>query len=94
MRKLLICGALAACALLPAESALAYEGPWCLKASLGFSAVTERCHFATFEACRHERGSWGGSAFCVQNPRFLPYWQGQGFERQPRRKVSRKKYRR
>jgi hypothetical protein len=94
MRKLLICGALATCALVQAETAQAYEGAWCLKASLGFSSVMERCHFASFEACRGERGSWGSSAFCVQNPRFLPYWQGQGFERQPRRKLVRKKYRR
>ena len=99
MRKFVICAVLAAGALLPAETARAFDGPWCLKASLGFGTVTERCQFATFEACRNERGGWGGSAFCVQNPRFLPYWRGQGFQqegfdRQPRRKLSRKKYRR
>ena len=95
MRKLLVCGALAAAALMPAARAQAYpEGPWCLKASMGFGVVTERCEFRTFEACRDERGIWGASAFCVQNPRFLPYWQGRGIEQEPRRARIKKKYRR
>ncbi len=90
MRKLLICGALAIGALLPAGQARAYDGPWCLKAPIGFGVVTERCHFRTFEACRGERAGLGGSAFCVQNSRFLPYWQGGSPDQEPRRKTSRK----
>ena len=60
----------------------------------GPGSVAERCNFRTFEACRNERTLWGSTAFCSQNPRYLPYWQG-GFGEEPRRKVSRKKkYRR
>ena len=52
-------------------------------------AVSRRCcHFRTFEACRDERSLWGSTAFCSQNPRYLPYWQGRGFGEEPRRKVS------
>lgn len=90
MRKLVISAALAAGVLLPAAPAEAYEGPWCVKANVGFRTVTEICHFRTFEACRDERSLWGSTAFCVQNSRYLPYWQGQGFREQPRRKLSRK----
>jgi len=89
MRKLLISTALAAWVLLPAAPAEAYDGPWCVKASVGRS-VAEICHFRTFEACRDERSLWGSTAFCVQNSRYLPYWQGQGFDQEPRRKLSRK----
>jgi hypothetical protein len=90
MRRLLICAALALGGLMPATTAKAYEGPWCLKANMGRS-VSEICHFRTFEACRDDRGHWGSTAFCTQNPRYLPYWQGRGFEQEPRRKLSRKK---
>jgi len=54
-----------------------YEGPWCLKARLGRS-VAEICHFRTFEACLGERNFHGSTSFCVQNPRYLPYWQARG----------------
>ncbi len=85
MWKLLIGVALAAGTLLPATPAAAYdEGTWCLKASIGAGVVTERCHFRTFESCSAERNAWGASAFCVQNSRFLPYWQGRGIEQEPR----------
>ena len=90
MQKLFIFGVLIAAALLPAAPAHAYEGLWCMKANMG-RAVTERCHFRTFEACRDERSLWGSTAFCSQNPRYLPYWQGRGFDQEPSQKVSRKK---
>ena len=94
MRRLLICTALVLGGLMPAAVAEAYEGPWCLKANVGRGSVSEICHYRTFEACRDDRGLWGSTSFCSQNPRYLPYWQGRGFE-QPRRKVAhRKKYRR
>src|SRR5262245_19106882 len=51
-----------------------YEGPWCVKASLGRSAI-EICHFQTIEQCLTERPFYGNSAFCVQNARYLPYWR-------------------
>jgi hypothetical protein len=89
MRKLLIGGALAAMTLLPMEPVQAQqEGPWCLQANIG-RGVGERCHFRTFEACRDERTLHGTTAFCTQNPRYLPYWQGR-FGETPQ-KVSRKK---
>jgi hypothetical protein len=89
MRKLLLCSFLAAAALVPTAPAGAYEGPWCMRASIGRGSVSEICHFRTFQACSNERTLWGSTAFCSQNPRFLPYWQGRGFDQQPRR-VSRK----
>jgi hypothetical protein len=89
MRRLLIAAALTAAALLHVGPAAAVEGTWCLRASVGRGAVTERCDFRTFEACRDERSFWGSSAFCTQNPRYLPYWQGR-FGEEPRRKVTRK----
>ena len=90
MRKLLWTGLLTAAALLPAATAEAYEGPWCMRGNAGRS-VTEICHFQTFEACRNERSLWGTTAFCSQNPRYLPYWQGRGFGQEPGRTLSRKK---
>ena len=33
----------------------------------------------------------GTTAFCSQNPRYLPYWQGRGFGPEPVLKVARKK---
>ncbi len=78
MRKLSMIGLLIAAALLPGGTAAAYEGPWCMKANMGRS-VSERCHFTTFEACSAERSLNGSTAFCSQNPRYLPYWQARGF---------------
>ena len=88
MQKLVVC-ALAAGTLLMAAPAVASEGAWCLRYSLG-PASPEICHFRSFEACRDERGFYGSTASCTQNPRYLPYWQGR-FGEEPRRKVSRKK---
>ncbi len=90
MRKLLILGALAAVTLLPEGPAQAQmEGPWCLRANIG-RGVSERCDFRTFEACAHERMLFGTTAFCNQNSRYLPYWQGR-FGEQPSSTVVRKK---
>ncbi len=54
-------------------------------------SVAEICHFQTFEACRDERSLWGTTAFCSQNPRYLPYWQARGFGQEPGRALSHKK---
>ena len=95
MRKLLLGGVMAVAMLLPGEPVRAQaEGTWCLKYSTGPGSVGERCSFRSFEACRNERTLWGSTAFCTQNPGYLPYWQG-SFGEEPHRKVSRKKkYRR
>jgi hypothetical protein len=91
MRQLLWAGLLATAALIPAGPATAYDGPWCLRANIGRGAVSEICHFPTFEACRSERGLWGSTAFCSQNPRYLPYWKGRGFGPESGRTPMRKK---
>ena len=90
MRRLLWVGLLTAAALLLAANAEAYEGPWCMRGNLGRS-VAEICHFQTFEACSNERSLWGTTAFCSQNPRYLPYWQGRGFGPEPVRALRYKK---
>ena len=92
MQKLLMCGAIAAAVLLPASTAAAYEGPWCLRYNTGYGSA-ERCSFTTFEACRGERSLYGTTASCTQNPGYLPYWQSRGFDQQPRPKVAHKKKR-
>ena len=76
MKKILLAfGALALLAFVDAKpSAAYYEGAWCAKVSIGAGAVSERCDFMRFEACR--RFIPGQSTgMCVQNPRFLPYWR-------------------
>ena len=90
MRKFFWASALTAAVLMPAATAEAYEGPWCMRGNAGRS-VTEICHFQTFEACRNERSLWGTTAFCSQNPRYLPYWQGRGFGPEPVRAQRYKK---
>jgi uncharacterized protein DUF3551 len=92
MQKILLRGAIAAAVLLPASTAVAYEGPWCLRGTVA-KGVGERCDYRTFEACRDERSLYGGTASCTQNPGYLPYWQNRGFDQQPRQKVSHKKKR-
>jgi hypothetical protein len=90
MRKLILCGAVVAAALLPTSAAQAYgDAPWCLKTPLGRGTVSERCDFRTFENCSSERTL--SNAFCVQNSRYLPYWQGRGFGEEPVRKTTRRK---
>ena len=77
--------------LLPGEPVRAQaEGTWCLKYPTSPGGVAERCSFRSFEACRNEQTFWGSTSFCVQNPGYLPYWQGR-FGEEPRRKASRKK---
>ena len=70
----------------PASSGLgarAYgDAPWCLNMPLGGGSVAERCDFRTFEACNADRIL--SNAFCVQNSRYLPYWQGRGFDKPTR----------
>ncbi len=90
MRRIVWVGLLAAAALLHTANAEAYEGPWCMRGNAGRS-VTEICHFNSFEACRNERSLWGTTAFCSQNPRYLPYWQGRGFGPEPVRALRYKK---
>ena len=91
MRKFLLGAAMALAVLLPGKPVVAQiEGTWCLKYPHSPGGVGERCSFRSFEACRNERTLWGSTSFCVQNPGYLPYWQGR-FGEEPRRKVSRKK---
>jgi len=90
MQRFVWVGLLTAAALLPAANVEAYEGPWCMRANAGRS-VTEICHFNSFEACRNERSLWGTTAFCSQNPRYLPYWRGRGFGPEPVRALRYKK---
>jgi hypothetical protein len=60
-----------------------YEGPWCLTAIVGRSAINI-CHFRTIEHCLTERPFYGGTAFCGQNPRWMS-----GPEQRARRKIPR-----
>ena len=90
MRKLLMFGVMATAMVLPAATAEAYEGLWCLRYSTGRGSA-ERCSFQTFEACRDERSLYGSTAFCNQNQGYLPYWQGRGFDPQPRKASHKKK---
>lgn len=90
MRAILLAAAMAAIAFSSVSPARAYgNAPWCLKANVGVGVVTERCDFPNFETCGRERPAWGNSAFCVQNSRYLPYWQGR-FGDEPVRRPLRK----
>jgi hypothetical protein len=93
MQKLLWCGTvIAATLLLPASGARAHgDAPWCMNMPLGGGSVAERCDFRTFEACSADRIL--SNAFCVQNSRYLPYWQGHGFD-EPHKVVRKKLHRR
>ena len=77
LRLAIFLAAVAAIALAGINPSVAYEGPWCLTATITKSTVNI-CNFRTFEQCLQERSLWGGSAFCGQNPRYLPYWTGRG----------------
>jgi hypothetical protein len=78
--KMVLLGGLtiAAAFTFAAPAAAEYEGPWCLQFNNGRSSA-ERCQFASFESCAQERILQGTTAFCRQNSRYLPYWQGRGF---------------
>jgi hypothetical protein len=78
LRLFIFSAALALIALASVQPGMAYEGPWCVKAPIGRGAVVDICHFRTIEQCLQERTLWGGSAFCVQNARYLPYWKNRG----------------
>ena len=60
-------------------------------ASSGRVASRSAVDFRTFEACSARRILYGTTAFCAQNPRYLPYWQGRGFGEEPQSRSSRKK---
>jgi hypothetical protein len=78
LRPAIFSAALAAIAFAGIKPSAAYEGPWCVTASIGRS-VMNICHFRTIEQCLQERVLWGSTAFCVQNARYLPYWKGRGW---------------
>jgi hypothetical protein len=89
--KMALLGSLAIAATFTfAAPAEAYEGPWCLQYNLGRSSA-ERCHFTTFEGCAQERILQGTTAFCHQNPGYLPYWRGRGVGPEQPVKLARKK---
>ena len=69
---------LAVIALADVKPSAAYEGPWCVKATIGRGGTVNICHFRTIEQCLQERTLWGSSAFCTQNARYLPYWKNRG----------------
>ena len=48
-----------------------YDAPWCAVYTIGNGSVTERCEFASVEACQREIVS-GNRGFCNLNPR-APY---------------------
>ena len=77
LRLFIFSAVLAAIALVGVRPSVAYEGPWCVKASVSRSVVNI-CYFRTFEQCLQERILWGSSAFCIQNSNYLPYWKGRG----------------
>jgi hypothetical protein len=82
----------AALALFSAQPANAYgDAPWCLKANVGVGFVQEICDFRTFEGCAAERPHFGSSSFCVQNSRYLPYWNGNRPASEPQRRHLRKR---
>ena len=80
MNKLMLGPLTAVFALLAVPSAKAAEGPWCARVNAGWGVAQEICHFANFEQCRAEATMWGSTAQCTQNPRWLPYWRGRGYE--------------
>jgi hypothetical protein len=94
MRAILVLGVAAGLIGLAPEPATAVEGPWCMRASAGKGHAVEICHFATFQACNHERALWGTTGHCVQNHRYLPYWYGRGIDPPPRAALRKKKPRR
>ncbi len=87
-RRLFVLGAFIAASLFESSAAMAQrEGPWCVKASLGRESVSERCDYASFEACNAGRYDQS-TAFCVQNPRYMPYW---GAAEMPPRKSKKRR---
>ena len=82
MKVVLLAGLAIAATFTMAAPAAAYEGAWCLQFNNGRSSA-ERCEYTTFEACAQERSLSGNTAFCRQNSRYLPYWQGRGFGAEP-----------
>ena len=78
LRLSIFSAALAGVVLASVAPSAAYEGPWCLKATIGRGSVVDICHFRNFEHCLQERMLWGGSSFCIQNARYLPYWKNRG----------------
>ena len=84
LRLSIFSAAVAAVVLAGVGPGVAYEGPWCVKATIGRGSVVNICHFRTIEQCLQERTLWGSSSFCVQNARYLPYWQNRGYSA-PRR---------
>jgi hypothetical protein len=68
MKKLLLIGALTACALVQATqpSQAYFRGKWCAKIETGGGAVGERCDFPNFEVCRAYINAQPKS-WCVQN---------------------------
>jgi hypothetical protein len=76
----------AAASLLGTEPSLArVEGPWCFHMSMGRGGVISRCDMPSYEACRAEQRSLGGT-YCTQNPYY--WWHAKG--EPPRKRTARK----
>jgi hypothetical protein len=82
MRIFMMLGMLAAATLIDVKPGLAIpEGRWCARMSIGSGAFSSRCHFMSFEACRHEIFATPG-AWCDDNPYYPDYWSKQKARRQ------------
>ncbi len=87
MRKLaILLSAIAASWIFGQEPSFArYQGPWCLHVTIARDSITSRCDMPSYEACRAEMRSMGGT-YCTQNPY---YWWNRTAE-PPRRKIKRR----
>ncbi len=89
MRKLavLLCAVAVPCILGIEPSVARVEGPWCFHMSMGRSGLVSKCDMPSYEACRAEMRSLGGT-YCTQNP----YWWWHA-KNEPQRKVKRRAHR-
>jgi uncharacterized protein DUF3551 len=72
MRIFILFSAIVGICMSGAGPSLAYEEPWCVRANLGGEWVRDMCDFRTFELCSAERHSYGSTASCIHNPRYVP----------------------
>ena len=60
------------------------EGPWCFHMSVGRGSVVSKCDMPSYEACRAEMRSLGGT-YCTQNPYY--WWHAKS--EPPRKRAKR-----
>jgi hypothetical protein len=66
----------AALLLTSPQAAYAYEGPWCMHMTVARDTVVARCDMRSYEMCRAEMRSMGGS-YCTQNPYYHAQARGE-----------------